>query len=415
MTEVKLPEPLGTRPSFGFGDRLGLATPGHLDAIRSYGGAIQPIFVQQSIREMARTGRKPLDVMADALRALREASYTGLWSADADHLKTPEDVNATAGAGFVFFTIDPCEFIDPTADSLAPDVLKRLFLEIRDDVNWADEYVGKTIALPTGETIEFDLTTVRRIAVKHGRAIAQAVKLGAHIDRVMGKRGGQYEIEISIHGTPQPTTPAEHYIFAEQCLRSNLKLVSVALRYVGKFENGIDFKGDKAAFERSLATHAAIARQLGPYKLSLHSGSDKLSIYETFARVTQGMFHIKTSGTSYLEALRVASRQERKLFRRIVDFSRERFERDKSIYPISAQLDDVPTAAAIGDDAWLEQLYLDQNRGRQILHVTFGSVVSDHVLGPALRDVLAANPEMHREFLAKHFGAHLKALCKGLR
>ncbi len=98
-----------------------------------------------------------------------------------------------------------------------------------------------------------------------------------------------------------------------------------------------------------------------------------------------------------------------------MDFSRERFERDKSIYPISAQLDDVPTAAAIGDDAWLEQLYLDQNRGRQILHVTFGSVVSDHVLGPALRDVLAANPEMHREFLAKHFGAHLKALCKGLR
>src|SRR5688572_20861611 len=107
MTEIQAPVPLGLSPSFGFGDRLGLATPGHLDALRNYGGPIQPIFAQQSIREMSRTGRKPSNVMADAQRALAGASYTGIWSADADHLKTPEDVNATAGAGFVFFTIDP--------------------------------------------------------------------------------------------------------------------------------------------------------------------------------------------------------------------------------------------------------------------------------------------------------------------
>ncbi len=414
MTEVQHAQPLGLQPSFGFGDRLGLATPGHLAALRSYGGPILPIFAQQSIREMTRTNRKPSDVMEDAVRALRDASYSGLWSADADHLKTPEDVNATAGAGFVFFTIDPSDFVDPHADDYAPDVLLKKFNDIRDDVNWADDYIGRTQTLSNGETIHFDLTTVRRAAVKYGRAIAHAVKMGAHIDRVMGKRDGKYEIELSVDETPQPTTPAEHYIIAEQCLRANVKLVSLAPRYVGDFEKGIDFKGDIKAFERSLATHAAIARQLGPYKLSLHSGSDKLSIYQLFAQVTQGMFHVKTAGTSYLEALRVASRHERKLFRRVIDFSRERFERDRATYHISAKLENVPTAAAIGDDVKLEQLYLDQNDGRQILHVTFGSVLSDSALGPALRDVLAAHPETHREVLTVHFGNHLKALCKGL-
>lgn len=415
MTEVKPPEPLGLQPSFGFGDRLGQATAGHLDALRNYGGAIQPIFAQQSIREMERTGRKPSDVMADAWRALQAASYTGIWSADADHLKTPEDVNATAGAGFVFFTIDPSDYVDPSAEDCPADLLHKRFLDIRDDVNWADDYIGQKISLPNGETIEFDLNTVRRVAVKYGRAIAHAVKMGAHIDRVMGKRDGKYEVELSIDESPQPTTPAEHYIFAEQCLRANMKLISLAPRYVGNFEKGIDFRGDTKAFQRSLETHAAIARQLGPYKLSLHSGSDKLSLYETFARVTQGMFHVKTAGTSYLEALRVAARHERKLFRRIVDLARERFERDRATYFVTARLENAPTPAAVGDDVKLEQLYLDQPDGRQILHVTFGSVLSDSALGPALRDVVAAHPQVHREVLAKHFGEHLKALGKGLK
>ena len=206
----------------------------------------------------------------------------------------------------------------------------------------------------------------------------------------------------------------EHYIIAEQCLLSNVKLVSLAPRYVGDFEKAIDFKGDKEAFARSLAEHAAIAKKLGPYKLSLHSGSDKLSIYELFAKATGGRFHVKTAGTSYLEALRVAARHERKLFRRIAEFSRDRFERDRATYNVSAKVENVPTPAAISDDARLERLYLDDNDGRQVLHVTFGSVLTDTGLGSSLRDVLRAHPETHRECLAKHFGKHLKALCKGL-
>jgi hypothetical protein len=283
---------LGLAPSFGFGDRLGLATPGHLDALRSHGGPIKPIFAQQSIRELERTRRTPSDVIGSAAAALRAASYTGLWGADADHLKTQEDVNVTAGAGFVFFTIDPSDHVDPAADDYPSGDLHRRFRDLQGDVNWTEQYIGRTVRLDNGTTIDFPLDTVYRAAVKYGRAIAHAAKLAAHIDRVMSKRDAPYEIELSVDETPQPTTLAEHYIIAEQCLHSNMKLVSLAPRFLGEFEKGIDYRGDLAALAASLADHAAVARALGPYKLSLHSGSDKLSMYETFARATGGLFHV---------------------------------------------------------------------------------------------------------------------------
>ena len=67
MTDILIPTTLGLQPSFGFGDRLGVATPGHLASLRAEGGAIKPIFSQQSIREMTRTKRKPAQVMSAAI------------------------------------------------------------------------------------------------------------------------------------------------------------------------------------------------------------------------------------------------------------------------------------------------------------------------------------------------------------
>src|SRR5436190_7393711 len=92
------PAPLGLQPSFGFGDRIGLATPGHVESMRRAGGGgeIAPIFAQQSIREMTRTQRTPEQVMADATNGARAAGWTERQGADADHLKTPEDVDRTA-------------------------------------------------------------------------------------------------------------------------------------------------------------------------------------------------------------------------------------------------------------------------------------------------------------------------------
>ena len=115
--KAAMPVPLGLRPSFGFGDRLGLATPGHVAAMQRAGSGIAPIYPQQSIREMTRTNRSPEAVMADAVEAAAEAGWTGDFGADADHLKTPADVDRTAAVGFTFFTIDPSDDVDAKADN----------------------------------------------------------------------------------------------------------------------------------------------------------------------------------------------------------------------------------------------------------------------------------------------------------
>ena len=110
------PSLLGTTPSFGFGDRLGLATVGHVAALLEAGGPIRGIFSQQSIREMERTARTPADVMSAAATALESVQYTENWGADADHLKTRADVDRTVSAGFCFFTLDPSDHVDQSAD-----------------------------------------------------------------------------------------------------------------------------------------------------------------------------------------------------------------------------------------------------------------------------------------------------------
>lgn len=416
---------LGLTPSFGFGDRIGTATPGHVTAMKEAGGSMAPIFVQQSIREMARTDRTPQNVVDDALRGMGEAGWDGANGADADHLKTPEDVDRTVEVGFAFFTIDPSDHVDQQADDYDEATLRAKFAEVAGQVSWFEDYADKKVTLSTGSVIDLTEEARMRAAVKYGRAIDHALSLAAYIKQANESAGNDYEIELSVDETDQPTTLAEHWIIADQCLKAGMKLVSLAPRFIGDFEKGVDFKGDTKALEASLADHAAIAETLGPYKISLHSGSDKLSMYAELARATKGRFHVKTAGTSYLEALRVAARHDEALFRKIVDFGRDRYEADRATYHVSATLNSAPPSAEVSDVAELERHYLEcwsdvpagigfTKPGRQILHCTFGSTLTDPQLGSALRDVLAAHHDTYTEVLREHFVRHLQALNAGM-
>ena len=282
--------------------------------------------------------------------------------------------------------------------------------------------------IPDGPSITFSAAVVKRAAVKYGRAIQHALDLAAYIKEAADERGensGGHEIEISVDETDQPTTLAEHYIFADQLIRGGVNLVSLAPRFIGELEKGIDYIGDVDTLEASLNDHAAIARHLGPYKLSLHSGSDKLSMYPPFARATRGLFHVKTAGTSYLEALRVVAVHDMKLFRRVVDFSRDHYDTDKATYHVHATLDSAPPPADVADDHALIGLYLEHwddvptgkgftQPGRQILHCTFGSVMTDPDLGPAVTRCLGDHPDTYRDILKDHFTRHLDALRAGM-
>ena len=415
---------LGLAPSFGFGDRIGLATPGHVEAMKRSGNGIEPIFPQQSIREMTRTDRSPQQVMDDAMSGAVAAGWTGRIGADADHLKTHEDVDVTAAVGFTFFTIDPSDDVDQQADDYDESTLRDKFATARELAPWYDQYVGQKVDFANGTKIDFDEQACMRAAVKYGAAIRRALDMGDYIRSVHETNGRDYEIELSVDETDQPTTLAEHYIIADQCLSGGMKLVSLAPRFIGELEKGVDYKGDVAALEASLEDHAAIADRLGPYKLSLHSGSDKLSMYASLARATKGRFHVKTAGTSYLEALRVVARHDEALFRRIIEFGRNRYDTDKATYHVSATNDAVPAPSDL-DMGQLEAIYLERwsdipegvgftEPGRQILHCTFGSTLTDAELGPAVRSVLESHPDTYTEVLTEHFSRHLEALAAGM-
>lgn len=413
------PRPLGTATSAGLGDRLGLATPGHVRAVRAVGPGIQPIFAQQSIREMSRTGRTPIEVMDDATWGIFAEGWREGVGADADHLKTPEDIDSCLEAGFSLFTIDPGDHVDSAADTADRETLGGAVAALP----WSDledteedlrgRYLGRKVVVEDHE-LRLDETALLRAAAKYGRAVAHVARMSRHLRSSAGDR--DVELEVSVDETETPTAPAEHYWVASELRRLDVEWASLAPRFVGRFEKGVDYIGDLDDLEADLAVHAAIARQLGPYKLSLHSGSDKFSVYPIAARQTRGLVHLKTAGTSYLEALRTAAAIAPDLFRSIYAFARERYTTDRASYHVSAELD---RAAAPDDvpDSGLVSL-LEQFDAREILHVTFGSVLTERSAGGGFRfrhqlfDLLTKNPETYARNVETHFVRHLRPFVR---
>ena len=404
------PVPLGVKTSFGFGDRLGAATPGHVRSVQ--GTAIAPIFAQQSVRENDRIGRTPQEVMDDAMWGVAQMGWRAPWGADADHVKLVSDLPAFVAAGYTFYTIDPSDHVDNDAQT---DSLPALRAKV-EGLPWARldtdldalraDYLAAPIAL-TGLTLTFSEEVLLRALAKYGRAIVHTLNIAAALDEQM--RGARYDLEMSVDETETPTSVYEHYFMAHELLRRDLPVVSLAPRFVGKFQKGVDYIGDTAPFEEELIRHAAILKHFDAYKLSVHTGSDKFSIYPLVAAHAEDRVHVKTAGTSYLEALRVIADRDTALFRQILDYSRERFETDRKSYYLDCQPDKVPANADLSD-ADLPGL-LEQFDARQLLHVTFGSNLDR--FGARIHRLIADHEEAYEETLNSHFTRHLAPFVNG--
>jgi hypothetical protein len=364
------------------------------------------VFAQQSVRELARTRRSFPEVLDAATWGVLRAGWPAGYGADADHLKEPEDVRDAAGAGFTTFTLDPGDHVREGAESLDGAELERAFAALPWDAlsDTGPALMRRqrlALELEDGRLGAADDAEVARAAVTYGPAIAQVALLAAAVP-AMG------ELEVSVDEISRATTPFEHAFVMRELHRLGVRPIGLAPRFPGAFEKGIEFCGSFAAFEAALEAHARIAAALGPYKLSLHSGSDKLSLYPALAHVTGGRFHVKTAGTSYLEALRVAAVARPELLREIWLLARERFAIDRASYAMSASLEEAPPADLASQ---LLPGLLEDETARRILHVTFGSVLGDARLRQALVDTLEdAGGEPYTEALARHLGAHLEAL-----
>jgi hypothetical protein len=392
------PVPLGLRTSAGLGDRLGLATPGHVRAVRETG--LAPIFAQQSVRENARTGRTPQQVIDEAAWGVFQTGWQQPWGADADHIKQPADLPAFLAAGYSFYTVDPGEYVRLEAESESLAALRARFdpAALRELLQ---NYRGRSYNLESA-SLSFDEESLLRAAVKYGEALAHTTRLYRQIEAGLGANA--FDFELSVDETDSPTTPLEHVYIATELIRAGVRCASLAPRFVGRFEKGVDYIGDPGLLEEQIGLHAAVTRSFGGYKLSLHSGSDKFSVYPVAARLTRGRVHLKTAGTSYLEALRVAAEADPAFFRQLFTLSLERYASDRASYHVSALPERIPALESLFDVA-LPDL-LDLFDARQVLHVAFGAVLAQH--GPALKSLLTAHEEAYYAGLQAHFARHLQ-------
>jgi hypothetical protein len=334
------------------------------------------------------------------------------WGADADHIKEESDLAPFIEAGYTFYTLDPSDYVDNEAQMDSLETLR----EKAQQLPWARlgssyEAMKATYCaapLPVKDmTLVFDEETFLRALVKYGRAILHTAEIAGVLDEAMAGQG--YDLEMSVDETDTPTSIHEHYFIANELAARGIAVVSLAPRFVGKFQKGVDYMGDIGEFESELAKHMAILHHFDSYKISVHTGSDKFSIYAIINDQAHGYVHVKTAGTSYLEALRVIARQDPALMRKMLDLAQQNFEKDRKSYYVDCRPERVPASDQLTD----EQLpdLLEQFDARQLLHVTFGSILDEY--GDDLFTFLSGHEAAYREVLEQHFARHLRPFCEG--
>jgi hypothetical protein len=406
---------IGVHNSIGLGDRLGLANPAHLRVVA--GTNLKPILAQQSIRELERTHREAEDVMDAATWAVFQEGYENGFGADADHVKTTHDIDRMVKAGFTMFTIDSGDHVVNKAEALSlGEITSRVQImpwELLNDTfdKFMLRYTGNGISVADDFSIQAKEEEVLRALVKYGAVVAHIVKIDRHLKDIYPDY--PHELEISVDETDSPTSPLEHFMVGNELRRLGIQLTSLAPRFVGDFEKGIDYKGDLEVFRKEFIKHLKIAERLGPYKISIHSASDKFSIYDMIGSLHQGYVHLKTAGTSYLEALRTIAVVDPDLLREILEFACSQYETEKLTYHVSADVNKVPSPKHCSSEE-LQELF-DDDDARQVLHVTFGKVLTsrdrngEFVFRERILGCLSENEETHYEFLVRRFRRHVAA------
>ena len=325
--------------------------------------------------------------------------YREGYGSDADHVKQIADIDVCIEAGFTGFTLDPNEHVDNAAHDDDATELQAKFESLAADDLEATPGDLRRLYLAGDVASPLDEETLLRASGKYSRAIIHVKNLARHIEGCFD--GDAFDLEVSVDETDTPTSPAEHWFIASELARLGVRVDGLAPRFIGDFEKGVDYIGDLRRFEDDFAAHARIAREMGPYKLSIHTGSDKFRIYPIIHRHAGDLVHLKTAGTSWLEALRVIAMRDAPFFREILTLARERFETDRATYHISGRLERVPVDPP--DDA-LPALF-EHFDSRQALHVTFGSQLDR--FRDRLYAFLHAHEGDYQAVLETHFDRHI--------
>ena len=287
--------------SMGIGDRFAHQGRAQLAAFaraRELGVEVTPVW-NKSNREHLIVHTEPQSVRAEAYQAVNALGWKGPYFVDADHIgmKTVDRFLDCSD----FFTLDVADFIGKAADER----------DIGAFVSDHRRFAG-TLSIPGIERL-LDVTESRieAIARKFLFAVREAGRIYRHIEAARGR--GEFITEVSMDETDQPQSPVDLLFILAALAREGVPVQTIAPKFTGRFNKGVDYVGDLKQFEMEfgddLAVIAFAVQRFGlpaDLKLSVHSGSDKFSIYPIIRRAVRRQnagLHLKTAGTTWLEEL----------------------------------------------------------------------------------------------------------------
>ena len=288
--------------SFGVGDRFGRQGSAQLRAVEMIcadGADVVPVW-NKSNREHSITGTKPESVRTEADAAVKAAGWSKPYFVDADHINLSNVEGFTAASDF--FTLDVADFVGKP-DPDAADFARR---------HAGPDGKGVRVELPGGlPPIEASREDIEAAAGKFLHAVKEAGKIYRTIEKVKG--AGTFVTEVSMDETDLAQSPTELYFILAMIADEKIPAQTVAPKFTGRFNKGVDYVGDVDGFAREFESDVAVTLVAAPafglpsnLKLSVHSGSDKFSIYPAIRRACAKFdagVHVKTAGTTWVEEI----------------------------------------------------------------------------------------------------------------
>lgn len=409
----------------GFGDRFAHQAKAQLRAMqmaKAEGVEIIPAW-NKSNREHTLIGSKPADVRRAAEAAVAELGWNPPWHCDADHIGL-KNVDLFMD-DCDFFTLDVADFID---GPIGEDVLRK-FIDRHADLIGELEIAG----IPGG--IRMTREKLESAARKYLPGAAEAGRIYRYIAQHKGE--GNFITEVSMDETDAPQTPEELLVILAGLAGEKVAAQTIAPKFTGRFNKGVDYVGDVARFAREfdedicVIKHAIEAFDLpASLKLSVHSGSDKFSLYgpmrESLERRGAGM-HLKTAGTNWLEELIGLAESGGEAVQIVKDIYAGALDRfDEMCKPYSTVIDIDPaklprpeTVAGWSGERLAAALRHEPScpefnpHLRQLLHVAFKLAAE---MGRRYIDAIEANAEIcGRNVTNNIFERHVRALFLPVR
>lgn len=285
--------------SFGIGDRFGHQAAAQLRAFQRLekdGAVVIPVW-NKSNREHTFIGSEPPSVKAAAEKAVAESGWKHSWHVDADHIRL-QTVDRFLPCSD-FFTIDVANFIGQPAEDA----------EIAHFITRHPELIGEVTVPNCDHPIKITREDLQRIARQYLLAMQEAAKVYRHI--IAHRPNDATIIEVSIDETPAPQTPADVLVILAALSDQEVPVQTIAPKFNGRFNKGVDYVGNLQQFELEYQSFlGVIAYAIEQYslpanlKLSVHSGSDKFSLYPVISQLllkNNCGVHVKTAGTTWLE------------------------------------------------------------------------------------------------------------------